>query len=103
MQICYLLNFNNYYNREYKKLNTVWDYEPYIKYNWTNVNFNPGDGITTTIPVNSDVEANYFILSEGMGPGLAGEEIIINMRGGNHHLLLFKKGVIYANMLSIKL
>ena len=75
MQICYLLNFNNYYNREYKKLNTIWDYEPYIKYNWTNVNFNPGDGITTTIPVNSDVEANYFILSEGIGPGLAGEEI----------------------------
>ena len=76
MQICYLLNFNNYYNREYKRLNTIWDYEPYIKYNWTNVNFNPGDGITTTIPVNSDVEANYLILSEGIGPGLAGEEII---------------------------
>lgn len=76
MQICYLLNFNNYYNREYKRLNTVWDYEPYIKYNWTNVNFNPGDGITTTIPVNSDVEANYLILSEGIGPGLAGEEIL---------------------------
>ena len=75
MQICYLLNFNNYYNREYKRLNTIWDYESYIKYDWTNVNFNPGDGITTTIPVNSDVEANYFILSEGIGPGLAGEEI----------------------------
>lgn len=76
MQICYLLNFNSYYNREYKKLNTMWDYEPYIKYNWTNVNFNPGDGITTTIPVNSDVEANYLILTEGIGPGLAGETII---------------------------
>ena len=76
MQICYLLNYNNYYNREYKRLVNIWDYEPYIKYNWTNVNFNPGDGITTTIPVNSDVEANYLILSEGIGPGLAGEEII---------------------------
>lgn len=76
MQICYLLNFNNYYNREYKRLNTIQDYEPYIKYDWTNVNFNPGDGITTTIPVNSDVEANYFILTEGIGPGLVGEEII---------------------------
>lgn len=76
MQICYLLNFNNYYNREYKRLVNIWDYEPYIKYDWTNVNFNPGDGITTTIAVNSDVEANYFILTEGIGPGLAGEEII---------------------------
>ena len=76
MQICYLLNFNNYYNREYKRLVNILDYEPYIKYSWTNVNFNPGDGITTTIAVNSDVEANYFILTEGIGPGLAGEEII---------------------------
>ena len=76
MQICYLLNYNNYYNREYKRLVNILDYEPYIKYNWTNVNFNPGDGITTTIAVNSDVEANYFILTEGIGPGLAGEEII---------------------------
>ena len=76
MQICYLLNFNNYYNREYKRLVNILDYEPYIKYSWTNVNFKPGDGITTTIAVNSDVEANYFILTEGIGPGLAGEEII---------------------------
>lgn len=30
-------------------------------YSWDNVNFNPGDGITTTIPVNSDVEANYLV------------------------------------------
>lgn len=76
MQICYLLDFNNYYNREYKRLENLLDYEPYIKYTWTNVNFNPSDGITTTIPVNSDVDANYFILTEGIGPGLAGEEII---------------------------
>ena len=76
MQICYLLNFNNYYNREYKRLYNLNDYLDYMKYSWTNVNFNPGDGITTTIPVNSDVEANYFILTEGIGPGLAGEEIL---------------------------
>lgn len=76
MQICYLLNFNNYYNREYKRLENLLDYEPYIKYTWTNVNFNPSDGITTTIPVNSDVEANYLILTEGIGPGLTGETII---------------------------
>lgn len=76
MQICYLLNFNNYYNREYKRLVNISDYEPCIKYTWTNVNFNPSDGITTQIPVNSDVEANYFILTEGIGPGLTGETII---------------------------
>lgn len=52
------------------------DYEPYANFVWTKVNFNPGDGITTTITVNSDVDANYFILTEGLGPGLAGETII---------------------------
>lgn len=78
MQICYLLNFNNYYNREYKKLYDLNDYLDYMKYSWTNVNFNPGDGITTTIPVNSDVEANYLVLTDNTVPGTVGEEVIVS-------------------------
>ena len=78
MQTCYLLNFNNYYNREYKKLYNLNDYLDYMKYSWTNVNFNPGDGITTTIPVNSDVEANYLILTDNTIPGTVGEEVIVS-------------------------
>ena len=78
MQTCYLLNFNNYYNREYKKLYNLNDYLDYMKYSWTNVNFNPGDGITTTIPVNSDVEANYLVLTDNTVPGTVGEEVIVS-------------------------
>lgn len=78
MQTCYLLNFNNYYNREYKKLYDLNDYLDYMKYSWTNVNFNPGDGITTTIPVNSDVEANYLVLTDNTIPGTVGEEVIVS-------------------------
>ena len=78
MQTCYLLNFNNYYNREYKKLYDLNDYLDYMKYSWTNVNFNPGDGITTTIPVNYDGEVNYLILTDNTVPGTVGEEVIVS-------------------------
>ena len=78
MQTCYLLNYNNYYNREYKKLYDLNDYLDYMKYSWTNVNFNPGDGITTTIPVNYDGEVNYLILTDNTVPGTVGEEVIVS-------------------------
>ena len=78
MQICYLLNFNNYYNREYKKLYNLNDYLDYMKYSWTNVNFNPGDGITTSIPVNYDGEVNYLVLTDNAIPGTVGQEVIVS-------------------------
>ena len=78
MQTCYLLNFNNYYNREYKKLYDLNDYLDYMKYSWTNVNFNPGDGITTSIPVNYDGEVNYLSLTDNTVPGTVGEEVIVS-------------------------
>ena len=78
MQTCYLLNFNNYYNREYKKLYDLNDYLDYMKYSWTNVNFNPGDGITTTFPVNYDGEVNYLVLTDNTVPGTVGEEVIVS-------------------------
>ena len=78
MQTCYLLNFNNYYNREYKKLYNLNDYLDYMKYSWTNVNFNPGDGITTNIPVNYDGEVNYLVLTDNTVPGTVGEEVIVS-------------------------
>ena len=78
MQICYLLNFNNYYNREYKKLYNLNDYLDYMKSYWTNVNFNPGDGITTTIPVNYDGEVNYLVVTDDAVPGLVGQEVIVS-------------------------
>ena len=78
MQTCYLLNFNNYYNREFKRLLNINDYLDYMKYSWTNVNFNPGDGITTTIPVNYDGEVNYLVLTDNAVPGMVGVEVIVS-------------------------
>ena len=78
MQVCYLLNFNNYYNRQYKKLNNLNDYLDYMRFYWSNVNFNPGDGITTTIPVNYDGEVNYLVLTDNAVPGMVGVEQIVS-------------------------
>ena len=78
MQTCYLLNYNNYYNREYKRLLNIDDYIDYMKYSWSNVNFNPGDGITTSIPVNYDGEVNYLVLTDNAIPGTVGEEVIVS-------------------------
>ena len=78
MQVCYLLNYNNYYNREYKKLYNLSDYLDYMKYSWSNVNFNPGDGITTSIPVNYDGEVNYLVLTDDSLPNLYGQESIVS-------------------------
>ena len=78
MQTCYLLNFNNYYNREYKRLLNIDDYLDYMKYSWSNVNFNPGDGITTSIPVNYDGEVNYLVLTDNSIPGTVGQEVIVS-------------------------
>lgn len=78
MQTCYLLNYNNYYNREYKKLYNLNDYLNYMKYSWSNVNFNPGDGITTSIPVNYDGEVNYLVLTDNAIPGTVGQEVVVS-------------------------
>lgn len=46
-----LLSYNNYYNRIYKKESSLSDYigvsDNYIVLN--NINFNPGDGVTTSL------------------------------------------------------
>jgi hypothetical protein len=54
-----LLNFNSYYNRQYKKLPDNWE-EEYSPIEQTNVNFDPNDGVNTTLILNmpSNVEDN---------------------------------------------
>ena len=45
----YFLRYNNYYNRIVKKENSIGDYADYlIGSAFTNISFNPGDGIDTT-------------------------------------------------------
>ena len=61
MSKIYLLNYNNYYNRIFRAYLNFSDYSNYALYSFDNVNFDSGDGITTTLVVNSDAEADYLI------------------------------------------
>ena len=61
MSKIYLLNYNNYYNRIFRAYLNLSDYINHMLYSFNNVNFDSGDGITTTLVVNSDAEADYLI------------------------------------------
>ena len=60
----YILSYNNYFNRQLKKLDTVADYLPFLSLQIDNVSFNPNDGITTSQIVNKYDKGNYLICSE---------------------------------------
>ena len=61
MSKIYLLNFNNYYNRIFRAYLNFSDYSNHALYSFDNVNFDSGDGITTSLVVNSAAEADYLI------------------------------------------
>lgn len=69
-----LLHYNNYFNRIIKKKDTIADYKAADQYykEVSNINFNPGDGINTSIVLglgqNGDIfgsdEFDYLVASE---------------------------------------
>lgn len=63
--ILYILNYNNYYNRLFKKEDALIDYLDYLETQIDNVNFNPNDDIRTTQVINSNGKGDYAILSDG--------------------------------------
>jgi hypothetical protein len=62
----YFLNYNNYFNRQVRFLDTIADYQPYVIDVLQNVNlWNPGDGMMTEQVVNWDNEQNpNYVLAE---------------------------------------
>ena len=63
MRDLYFLNYNNYYNRQVKILNTLSEYSQYLAADVVRrINFIPNDGITTTVIIN----ANSFNLYNSM-------------------------------------
>lgn len=63
----YLSGFNNYFNRQVKKPSAteVAEYQEWIVHSTNPTNFNPNDGVSTTMVVNyTDTELDYMIASE---------------------------------------
>jgi hypothetical protein len=69
----YLLKYNNYYNRIIKRFSTIdelLDRDDVVEINtFENVNFNPGDGVATQIPLNytEGPAANYLVAEDTNG------------------------------------
>lgn len=65
----YFLQFNNYYNRIIKKFDTIQEYTDYILESFVNINFIPGDDITTTqiINWNKNEKPDYMIAVDEFG------------------------------------
>ena len=64
----YLLQYNNYYNRQVKKFDTLQQYlvSPYYSDQVVEkVSFNPNDGINTEQIVNTNYVCDYAILTDG--------------------------------------
>lgn len=60
----YILNFNNYFNRQVKRFDTV---DEYLAADSDfdvskNINFNPADGITATLTFNTAKNGNYLLI-----------------------------------------
>lgn len=64
----YLLQYNNYYNRIVKRLNTIEEYESFILEGFENINFNPNDGIVTEQIINYEGDMpDYCIVCSDTG------------------------------------
>ena len=99
----YILSYNNYFNRQLKKLDTVADYLPFLSLQIDNVSFNPNDGITTAQIVNKYDKGNYLICSED-NVSVSSRWFIIEAnrtRQGQYNLQL-KRDSLADNLDSIK-
>ena len=92
----YLLNFNNYYNREFKKFDTIDEYvtENYFLYTIEKFNFNPNDHIQTEVIVNipDNIEGNYLVVVDANNNIVSRWFVIesIRIRGAQYKLILYR-------------
>lgn len=89
----YLLNYNNYYNREFKKEKSLDDYFDYVVATSTGINFATGDHISTNIVVNisDDTTPDYVLVVESNE--IVSRWFILEsqrIRGGQYNLTLYR-------------
>lgn len=90
----YLLNFNNYYNRQVKRFDTIEEYMPYINGEIRNdTNFKPNDGINTNLIQNNINALNLpdYLLAEEEDTGIFTRWFVmdcVRLRGGQYNLSL---------------
>lgn len=103
----YLLNYNNYYNREFRKESSLDDYFDYVVATSTSVNFTTGDHISTNIVVNisDDTTPDYVLVVESNE--IVSRWFILEsqrIRGGQYNLTLYRDTIadFYDDLLDAK-
>lgn len=86
----YLLQFNNYFNRKIKKLDTLEEYTGQAVFTLTNTSFNPNDGINTSHVFNTSVACDYAVVTDVDGGNMTRWFVIENKRNraGQYTVLL---------------
>ena len=100
----YLLQYNNYYNRQVKKFDTLQQYlvSPYYSDQVVeNVSFNPNDGINTEQIVNTNYVCDYAILADGNQIVSRWFVIEVSRLRNQQWKLLLRRDLIVDNYLSI--
>lgn len=62
--IVYLLDFKQYGDRLAKKFDTIDEYDSYVLQSYDKIEFNKNDGIVAKQILNTDTQANYFIVCD---------------------------------------
>lgn len=95
MNTLYILNFNNYFNRQVMKFDNLVDYEEYmLGYPMTGIGFNPNDGITAEQTINWDPtngNGNYLLVIDNATGEIASRWFIMEAartRAGQYQLML---------------
>lgn len=98
----YILNYNNYFNRQVKKEASINDYlvsTYYSNVKIDNVSFNPGDGINTVQIINSTVLGDYAVLYDDISKKIISRWFILDQKRtltGQYSLSL-KRDVLVDN------
>ena len=95
MASLYFLEYNNYYNRKVKILESVNLASNYMVEYLDNVNFKIGDGIDTSVVVNSDkdIEGCDYVIEEGFSNSIKSRWFIMDChqtRGDQYKLFLHR-------------
>jgi hypothetical protein len=91
----YILNYNNYFNRQVKKEDNVAAYLPYVVTKVEHVSFNPADGVHTTQIINQYTSGDYLVCSED-DTNVTSRWFILEagrMRQGQYNLVLKRDNV----------
>lgn len=96
-QNLYLLHYNNYFNRQLKRLETIEEYNQYlIAETIPNINFNPNDGVNTEQILNWDHENPDYIIVEDDKTGALSRWFVVDsqrLRNGQYKMSLKRDSV----------